>query len=152
MYKKKSITATNLATNHKTTSQITPPHSYANVVRNTGIMPAVDIKPKDNKQKFEATLKKLKECMGEAGSLVCDTKSISGCRCVISCANAADTVKVKQLIDGNDEYEVRLPQIKKPRVKISQVNREMNKDEIIHDIMSKNNIVAESTIEIKKKY
>lgn len=143
-----AVSATNDNITNKTSANDIMP--FANIVRRSGILPSVVIKPKDDKQKCEATLKKLKEQIGEGSALVCDTKSIRGAGVVINCANAADTLKFKQLIDVNDDYVVRLPQIKKPRVRISRINNDMSKDEIMYDMMHKNNLAADASIEIKK--
>lgn len=73
---------------------------------------------------------------------------------VISCVNAADTVKMKQLIDGNigNEYDTILPEIKKPRAKILKINANMTNDEILYDIRNKNEGLHDATLQTKKVF
>lgn len=84
--------------------------------------------------------------------LVRDTQNIRGGGIVISCANAADTMKVKQLFDKNDqnEYDVHLPEIKKPRVKIMNVDGDMSPDDIVFDVVNKNDSLHYANFVIKK--
>lgn len=141
------ITVQKENTNHKPTA-----NSFVNVVRQTSVLPTVVIQPKDNKQTCEATTKIVKECIGTSSMLVRNTQNIRGGGVVLSCANANDTMKMKQIIDSSTggEYDVRLPEIKKPRVKISQIHADLSTDEILHDITNKNETLKNAKIEIKK--
>lgn len=135
-------------------NHVQPTGSYANVLKNkgTGILRSVVIQPKNHKQRCEATLQKIKESIGDIERCVRDTKHTRNGGIVISCASAGDTVRMKQQIDTvmSDEYEVRLPQIKNPRVKISQINIDLETDDILHDIMNKNDLLNSAKMEIKK--
>lgn len=146
----KSISVRDERTNDNTNQRPTA-HSFAEVLRSS-ILPTVVIKPKQDKQKCEATLQRVRENIVGSELLVRDTKNIRGGGIVISCANAADTMKMKQLIDQNigNDYDVCLPEIKKPRVKISNISSELTSDEILNDVMNKNDFLRDATIQIKK--
>lgn len=147
--KNEVITVAQANTNH---SSPTNTSTTVNMVRQPGILPAVVVKPKNDKQTCEATMQKIKQCIGTSGTIVRNTQNIRSGGVVLSCANAGETMKMKQLIcdKTGDEYEVLLPSIKRPRVKITKVHSDMNTDEILNDIKNKNENLGEAEIEIKK--
>lgn len=59
---------------------------------------------------------------------VCGSRNVSGGGIVLRCNNTADTMKVKQLVSDKlgDNYEVLLPKIKLPRLRITNINVRMN--------------------------
>lgn len=69
-----------------------------NTVRQSSILPAVVIKPKNDKQTCEATMQKIKQCIGATGMIVRNTQNIRSGGVVLSCANAGETMRMKQLI------------------------------------------------------
>lgn len=133
------------------TNQMPTTRTFADVLRSS-ILPTVVIKPKIDNEKCEATLQRVKENIVGSEALVRDTKNIRGGGIVISCANAVDTMKMKQLIDHNigNDYDVCLPEIKKPRVKITNIGDDLTTDEILSDIVNKNNFAHDATFQIKK--
>lgn len=143
-----------LTIGNENANRMMPASASTSVMRRSNILPSVVIRPINNEQTCEATLKKVRECIGATDSdmLVRNTQNIRGGGVVLSCANACDTMKVKQLVYDNaaNEYDVRLPEIKGPRVRISQINADMSTDEIINDILQKNENMSNAKIEIKK--
>lgn len=100
------------------TNHVSPACTNVGAVK-SAILPTVCVKPKNGKQLCEATLQRVKENIVGSEALVRDTQNIRGGGIVISCVNAADTVKMKQLIDSNigNEYDTNLPEIKKTQSK-----------------------------------
>lgn len=116
------------------------------------ILPTVVVKPKNDNQGCEATLQKIRQKLAGSDVSVRDTHNIRGGGIVISCSNAGDTLKMKQLIESNngDDMDVRLPEIQKPRVKIHKIDSSLTSDEIIDDIINKNEALTQASIQIKK--
>lgn len=118
------------------------------------VLPTVSVKPKQNtqKQRSHETFQEIMSGVTSIGSVVRDTRNIRGGGILISCQNAEATMTVKQMIEKNigDKYEIELPPIRYPRVRIMRVDINFSENEIINDIINKNDL-ENATIKIIKK-
>lgn len=130
--------------------------SYASALKSKTIKPVVVIKPKE-KQQCKKTLDEITNKIKSNEVNVCNTRSIRDGGIVLSCTDANETVKMKQLIEMNfgENYNVELPKINKPRIRISNICKNIPKELIIdklkennHEIDFEMNLIA--VIERKK--
>lgn len=112
--------------------------SYANVVRRS-VKPAVVIKPK-NKQQSAKTFDDISKNVNKNDVKVCGTRNIRNGGIVLRCENPTETMKVKQVVSEKlgDDYEVVLPRIKCPRVRITNIDREIPADSILDELVKHN--------------
>lgn len=112
--------------------------SYANVVKKT-VKPAVVIKPK-TKQISSKTLEEISNNVDKTEINVCSTRNVRDGGVVLRCENPADTMKVKQMVNDKlgDKYEVTLPKIKNPRLRVTNVDAEIEKDSILNELKKHN--------------
>lgn len=84
------------------------------------VLPTVVVKLKRDGQSRDDTVKRVKESIVGSERLVHDSHCNRNGDLVISCVNATDTIAVKNMIRDRigDEFDVSLPEIKKPRAKI----------------------------------
>lgn len=126
---------------HQKVSDATEQHatSFANVVKRSNIKPAVVIKPK-KKQECATTLEAIKKSVNTAAVNVCGTRNVKEGAIVLQCANATETMKVKSLVSDKlgDDYEVVLPKIKNPRLRVTNIPTEIQKDSIIDELKKHN--------------
>lgn len=115
-----------------------------------GIKPTVMIKPKNNTQRSSETIDEIRQIGNDI--MVRDVKNISGGGIVLTCETANETMKVKQLVlqQTNDKYEVQLPTIKKPRIKISNVLGTHTGTDVLNEIKTKNEPLRNADIKILK--
>ncbi|XP_031638763.1 uncharacterized protein LOC116350907 [Contarinia nasturtii] len=113
--------------------------SFANVVKRSNVKPVVVIKPK-NKQECAKTLEAITSNVNTAAVDVCSTRNVREGGIVLQCANATETMKVKSLVNEKlgDEYEIVLPKIKNPRLRVTNIPTNIAKEDII-DELKKNN-------------
>lgn len=113
--------------------------SFANVVKRSNVKPAVVIKPK-NKQACAKTLEAITRNVDTAAVNVCGTRNVREGGIVLQCANATETMKVKSLVSGKlgDEYEIVLPKIKNPRLRVTNIPTNIAKESIIDDLKKNN--------------
>lgn len=124
--------------------------TYANIVGSGVVKPTVLIRPKNNTQKSSATLDEIKSIGSDV--IVRDVRNVNGGGIMLTCETANDTMKVKQLVQqrANDKYNVELPAIKMPRIKIVNVCESFTDVELVNEIKLKNELVRNGKIEIKK--
>lgn len=124
----------------KQTSSSTHTHTYANAVKRGNVQPAVVIKPKKKQQNSKKTFSEISENVNNANVDVCGSRNVRGGGIVLRCNNAADTMKVKQLVNDKfgDSYEVLLPKIKSPRLRISNIDPELENDDILGELKNHN--------------
>lgn len=113
--------------------------SYAKVVQSNNIKPAVVIKPKQ-KQHSKKTMEEIAKTVDKSQLKVCSTRNVRNGGIVLCCDNKTETMKVKQMVRDKlgDEYDVVLPAIKNPRLRITNVDPDIP-DAIIIDELKKNN-------------
>lgn len=112
--------------------------------------PAVLIRPKSNTQNCGATLDEIRSIGSDV--IVRDVRNVNGGGTILTCETANDIMKVKQLVQqqANDKYNVELPAIKKPRIKIANVCQRFTVDELVIEIKTKNVPVRNGQFGIKK--
>lgn len=126
-------------------------NTYAKVVKNA-FKPVVVIKPKNNKQKSSDTINDITNKINPNEIKACGIKKVKNGGVVVCCDTVNSTLKMKNIVEtkiGNN-YVVKLPEIRKPRLKILNIKVDVNKDTFIDELKSRNEIIVEKTIEIKK--
>lgn len=90
---------------------------------------------------------------------VCNTRNIKDGGVVLSCENSSDTMKVKQIVEASygKNYDVRLPEVKKPRVRITNISDQIDEDKLIDEIKKMNADLKEVDMKLvtvinRKKY
>lgn len=131
-------------TNTTTSDSASTSKSISNVIKRNNIKPAVLIKPK-NKQQCKTTFADITKNMPQSSVDVCGTREVRDGGVILRCNNVNDTMKVKQLVQEKlgDNYEIVLPKIKSPRLRISNIDSDIPKDNIIDEIKKHNEEIAE---------
>lgn len=122
--------------------------SYSSVVKNT-VKPAVVIKPKQ-KQHSKKTLGQLTSTVSKSDVNVCNTRNIRDGGIVLCCNNNAETMKVKQIVHEKlgDDYEVILPAVKNPRLRITNIDTDIPDDNIIEELKNNNEQIRDQEIKL----
>lgn len=112
--------------------------SYAKAVK-TKVNPVVVVKPKE-KQASKKTVDDIRAKVNSASIKVCNARNIKDGGIVLSCENSNDTMKVKKIVEESygKNYDVRLPEAKKPRVRITNVSDQIAEDQLIIEIKKMN--------------
>lgn len=123
----------------------------------TNVNPVVVVKPKE-KQASKKTVEEIRKKV-DKNVKVCNARNIKDGGVVLSCENSNDTMKVKKIVEDSygANYEVSLPEAKKPRVRITNVSDQIEKDKLIDEIKKmnaelKNFDMKLVTVIDKKKY
>lgn len=105
----------------------------------TKVNPVVVVKPKE-KQASKKTVEEIRNKVDGKNIKVCNARSIKDGGIVLSCENSNDTMKVKQIVEESygANYDVRLPEAKKPRVRITNVTDRLDEDKLIDEIKKMN--------------
>lgn len=113
--------------------------AYASVVKHRNVKPAIVIKPK-SKQSSAKTFKEISGKIDKKDLDVCGTRKARDGGVVLRCANASETLKAKQIVNYKlgSNYEVIVPKIKQPRIRITNISTDIPNDSII-DELKKNN-------------
>lgn len=103
------------------------------------VKPAVVIKPK-HKQNSKKTMKELTKSVDKNSVDVCGARNARDGGIVLQCRNANETMKVKQIVKDKlgDEYDVTLPAVKHPRLRITNVDTQIPDDSIINELKQHN--------------
>lgn len=130
-------------------SNETQTHTYANAVKRSNVKPAVVIKPK-NKQQSKKTLEDISTKVNVSALDVCGTRKMRDGGVVLRCNNTTDTMKIKQMVNEKlgDSYEVVLPKIKMPRLRITNIDPELEKDDILDKLKHHNQSIQCMDIQI----
>lgn len=129
-------------------SSVKESNSYSNVVKTGNVNSVVVIKPK-TKQLCTKTMEIITKNINKKDLNVCNTRNARDGGVVLCCANASETLKAKQLINEKlgADYDVVLPSIRNPRLRISNINADISNDSIIDLLKDHNQQIAE--IEMK---
>lgn len=97
------------------------------------------IKPK-TKQQCAKTLEDITKNVSKSSVDVCGTREIRDGGVVLRCQNASETMKVKQLIQEKlgDAYEIVLPKVKLPRVRVTNIDPSIPNDDILTELKKHN--------------
>lgn len=111
----------------------------SNVIKRNNVKPAVVVMPK-NKQLSSKTYADITKNVSKSSVNVCGTREIKDGGVVLRCKTSHETMKVKQLVHEKlgDAYEVILPKIKMPRVRITNIDKDIQNDEIVTELKKHN--------------
>lgn len=118
--------------------------TYANVVTAKPVKPTVVVKPK-SKQHSKKTMEELTKTVDKKSVNVCSTRNARDGGVVLQCSNANETMKVKQIVSDKlgDDYEVILPAIKDPRIRITNINTDIPDESIINELKQNNECIED---------
>lgn len=112
--------------------------SYADALKRN-VKPAVVIKPKTN-QHSTKTFEDISKNVEKSEVNVCSTRNIRDGGVVLRCENATETLKVKQIINDKlgDRYEILLPTVKRPRLRVTNIDADIPNDKILDQMIHHN--------------
>lgn len=124
-------------------------HTYASMIKSKTIKPVVVIKPK-TKQESKTTLTDLTNNLNVSDYKVSNTRNIRNGAVVLSCDDVNETVKVKQAIEQKlgANYDINLPVIKKPRLRITNIDENISNDQIIDELKKRNKEIESFDIKL----
>lgn len=122
--------------------------SYAKAVKSK-INPVVVVKPKE-KQACKKTVEEIRQKVDGKSIRVRNTRNIKDGGIVLSCENDSDTMKLKKIVEASygQNYEVRLPEVKKPRVRITNVSDQIDETNLIKEIKKMNNELKDADMKL----
>lgn len=122
--------------------------SFSNVVKNA-VRAAVVIKPK-NKQHSKVTMQQIENTVEKTQLKVCGTKNIRDGGVVLCCSNKNETMKVKEMVREKlgEDYEVTLPAIKNPRIRITNIDPNIPDNDIISELKLNNEIIRSADMKL----
>lgn len=118
--------------------------SYAKTASSNPVKPVVVIKPKQ-KQQSNKTYEELTKAVDKKSVDVCGTRNTRDGGIVLQCRTSTETMRVKQLVSDKlgDNYEVTLPAIKKPRLRITNIDASIADDKIIDELKQQNESIRD---------
>lgn len=129
-------------------NRIDPP-AFSDVVKRTVVKPAVVIKPKTT-QTSTKTLDDISKNVNKSELNVCGTRNARNGSVVLRCDNANETIKVQQIVNDKlgDNYDVILPKIRNPRIRISNIDPELKKEDIISELKKHNTNINDFELDL----
>lgn len=114
-------------------------HTYANAVKRNAVKPSVVVMPKNKQQQAKKTFDDITMNVNSAMD-VCGTRKIRDGGVVLRCNNTQDTMKIKQIVNDKlgDDYEVVLPKVKLPRLRITNIDPDLQDDDILAELIHHN--------------
>lgn len=125
--------------------------TYASVVR-TQTKPAVIMKPKQQ-QKSMDTMNDIKSKVNYRDVDICGVSNVRGGGVLLKCNDNKTSLEMKQKMIDNfgDKYDVYLPQMMKPRVKIINAMNDMDDNEIVDEVKRQNSWLDKNDDIVLKK-
>lgn len=135
----KKISANKAVTSGNTANNDIPKPAYASIAKNGSVKPAIVIKPK-TKQTSTKTFEEITGKIDKSDLNVCGTRSARDGGVVLRCENSAETLKAKQIVNEKlgSNYEVIVPKIKSPRIRITNIASDIPKESIINELKKHN--------------
>lgn len=123
--------------------------SFVDIVKAGVPKSAVVVKPKQ-KQPSKTTMEQITTAVDTASVSVCNTRNARDGGIVLCCKNTADTMKVKEIVREKlgDGYDVTLPTVKNPRLRITNINTAIPDDSIIDELKKYNDIIANDELKL----
>lgn len=123
--------------------------SFANVVKSGVPKSAVVIKPK-KQQNSKTTMEQITTAVDKTSVNVCGTRNARDGGIILCCNNTADTMKVKEMMREKlgDGYDVTLPPVKNPRIRITNINTEIPNDSIINELKNYNELIKDAEMKL----
>lgn len=131
---------------------VTRKKTFSSVVR-AASQPPVIIKPKNVLQTTKKTIDDIRSHIDYKQMDVADVRSVRGGGIAVTCESGASTLNMKNVISNKfgDKYDVKLPKILKPRVKIVNALNDVPDDQIVNELKRQNEWFADTDeIEVKK--
>lgn len=118
---------------------VSKPNTQPKAVKNSIVKPVVLIKPK-SKQISKKTFDDIKNNLNNDIFNICDTRNIKNGGLILRCNTSVDTMKIKEAVKQKfgDSYDVDLPKIKKPRLRITNIDNDIHKEAIIDELKRHN--------------
>lgn len=109
------------------------------------------IRPKDVSQNASKTSDDIRSQINSKDVNACGIRKLHDGGVIIRCESNTATMKMKTLVEEKfgDKYDVNLPKILKPRVKIFRVDG-VAEENIVEELKDRNEWLSDSEIEIKK--
>lgn len=125
--------------NNNNINQSSCSQSYASVTKKAIVKPAVVIRPK-KKQDSKKTLEAVTTSVDKGAVNVCGTRTVRDGGVVLRCIDAKETMKVKQIVSDKlgDDYEVILPKVKNPRLRVCNIAADISNEDIIKELKTHN--------------
>lgn len=125
--------------------------TYAKILKQSK-KPIVIVKPKDKKQKCGDTATAIKTNISYKEVNAHGLRNVSNGGIAIQCNSSNDTIKVKETVQNKlgDEYDVELPVISKPRLRIVRVHDIIDESDLVNEIKSQNDELRHADISVKK--
>lgn len=123
--------------------------SFADSVKSSVPKSVVVVKPK-KKQHSKKTLEQITSSIDKSSVNVCGTRSARDGGIILCCKNSADTMKVKQIVRDKlgEDYDVTLPTIKNPRLRITNIDTDIPDDSIIETLKKNNELIANDEVKL----
>jgi hypothetical protein len=124
--------------------------SYASAVKQSNVKPAVVIKPKNKLQASKKTREEICNKVDKSQVKVCGTHNAREGGVVLRCENAGETEKVKQLFENTmgDEYDVVLPKVRLPRLRVTNIDADIPKDDILNELKKHNSEMEQMNVKL----
>lgn len=143
------ITANNASNNDAFVNNRSVKPNYANVVKNGSLKPTIVIKPK-SKQTSSKTYEDITGKIEKNELNICGTRNARDGGIILRCENSAETLKAKQIVKDKlgSNYEVILPKVNLPRVRISNIDPELSNESIINELKNNNECIKEMEMKL----
>lgn len=124
--------------------------SYAGTVKQSNVKPAVVIKPKNKQQASKKTREEICNKVDKSQVNVCGTRNAREGGVVLRCENADETKKVQQLFENEmgDEYDVVMPKVRLPRMRITNIDADIPKDDILLELKKYNSQIEQMNMKL----
>jgi hypothetical protein len=132
------------------TNEPTKQTSYAGAVKQSNVKPAVVIKPKNKQQASKKTREEICNKVDKSLVNVCGTRNARKGGVVLRCESAGETEKVKQLFENKmgDEYDIVLPKVRLPRLRITNIDVDIPKDDILMELKKYNSQMEQMNLKL----
>lgn len=132
-----------------TSSTATSSTSFSSIVKTGVPKSAVVVKPKQ-KQDSKKTMEQIATTVDTASVNVCNTRNARDGGIVLCCNNTTDTMRVKEIVREKlgDAYEVTLPPVKNPRLRITNINIEIPNNLIIEELKKHNELIKDAEMKL----
>lgn len=123
--------------------------SVTNIVKSGVPKSAVVVKPK-HKQHSKQTMEQITSAVDKTSVKVCGTRNARDGGIVLCCNNTADTMKVKEIVREKlgDGYDVTLPAVKNPRLRITNIATDIANDAIIDELKKNNEMIVNDEMKL----
>lgn len=127
-----------------------PTHAtYSNVVKKANVKPTIVIRPK-TKQTCAKTIDEISKKINKNDINVCDTRNARDGVVILRCQNKSETLKAKQVVNEKlgSNYDVILPKVKQPRVRISNIATDIPNDSIVDELKRNNEQIKDIDLKL----